>query len=511
MPRRPPLKLRHCTHLGVGHEVRYGLRGILTAPCDKPSTSTLRLQRASPGKMVDVSLQPFDSMKRFPEKLWEAVNDSERDLISWSADGTAIVVNEQRFEREVSSVFPGLVQISSFSNFRRQLREYGFGWKAEKGSFGTYFRFYHPNFRSGRQDLLCDVLTRRKASKAARDEDDLDDEVEGIDAATSVFYRNGPTGGTPSSKARVMRGKISKYSKGQVMRRNKADTKKLLSEIIATRYLCESTDDYPDADTFSRSNISHCQNQDFVYHMYGCTHGQGAGNMALPSTPAQEEFTKMYQTTCCSKYGGGGDVGCGVTRSNINAQPQGIHGSPTPRCSALPPIVNTAIGALQYPYVGCGHSHSHAHALPPTHSHTHGHLQIQGHGGMAVAQNHFQCTGLQTNPPGFSNQFASTPVSQCSPSRTSVSPSQLSTSPLTGHLPSFSPHHLMAWCSPSAGGSPDSPSSISGCLCHLLAQGDHTFGFSPSQIHIPCVNSEFPLSPTQISLQSSTTSSSTQC
>ena len=37
----------------------------------------------------------------FPERLWECVNDPS-DLIRWSHKGDSVIVDEERFEKEVS-------------------------------------------------------------------------------------------------------------------------------------------------------------------------------------------------------------------------------------------------------------------------------------------------------------------------------------------------------------------------------------------------------------------------
>lgn len=96
----------------------------------------------------------------FPEKLWEAVN-ADRGLLAWSADGRSIVVedNDEKFRLLVDRMYPDLVDIPTFANFRRQLREYGFAWTYNSETLE--FDFTHPCFARGRPDLLHGVLTRR--------------------------------------------------------------------------------------------------------------------------------------------------------------------------------------------------------------------------------------------------------------------------------------------------------------------------------------------------------------
>ena len=101
----------------------------------------------------------FDRTKTFPEKLWAAVNDKQSGIISWSKDGKSIIVEDKLFVGEVMKFHPGLVQIASFTNFRRQLREYGFDWYINNT---CEFEFSHPCFTRGRPELLRELQSRRK-------------------------------------------------------------------------------------------------------------------------------------------------------------------------------------------------------------------------------------------------------------------------------------------------------------------------------------------------------------
>lgn len=81
-------------------------------------------------------------------------------MLHWSGDGKAIVANEKQFEEKIMKRYPGLVQISSFLNFRRQLREYGFDWAVMQSG---EFHFSHPCFTRGRPELIRGVATKRKS------------------------------------------------------------------------------------------------------------------------------------------------------------------------------------------------------------------------------------------------------------------------------------------------------------------------------------------------------------
>ena len=108
-------------------------------------------------KRNSLSLSP-DIRVTFPKKLWEAANDHQ-DLIRWSDDGLRVLVNDKRFQSEVSFTYPNLVQIRSFINFRRQLREYNFAWAIGNSND---FEFCHPFFRRDQPELVESILTRRK-------------------------------------------------------------------------------------------------------------------------------------------------------------------------------------------------------------------------------------------------------------------------------------------------------------------------------------------------------------
>jgi len=95
----------------------------------------------------------------FPEKLLAAM-DAPRAVIQWTNNGQAITVDAENYERNVMRVHPGLVEISSFANFRRQMREYAFDWQYLVET--QEFVFSHPSFVRSRPDLLSGVLTRRK-------------------------------------------------------------------------------------------------------------------------------------------------------------------------------------------------------------------------------------------------------------------------------------------------------------------------------------------------------------
>lgn len=147
----------------LGGIFRSGFASILS----RTVAMTYHMERHSPWWQVE-STEVFPKGKfalQFPWKLWHAAS-SLPDLVSWNEVGTEIEVNADDFERQVMTVYPGLVEISTFANFRRQMREYGFVWIQRKDT--AEFTFSHPCFLRDRKDLLHLVVTRRRSRKLGR-------------------------------------------------------------------------------------------------------------------------------------------------------------------------------------------------------------------------------------------------------------------------------------------------------------------------------------------------------
>ncbi len=63
---------------------------------------------------------------------------------------------------QVMNVYPGLVAICTFANFRRQLRAYNFDWYVnDKGQI----EFAHHYFLRGHPELVSQILTKRYMEK----------------------------------------------------------------------------------------------------------------------------------------------------------------------------------------------------------------------------------------------------------------------------------------------------------------------------------------------------------
>lgn len=109
----------------------------------------------------------------FVVKLWEIINDPKNsEYITWMPDGKALqVLNVEKF---VKLILPKYYKQSNFASFVRQLNMYG--WHKVQdvtaGSMGQtqeVWQFENPNFIKGREDLLDNIVRKKK-----NDEDDTD-------------------------------------------------------------------------------------------------------------------------------------------------------------------------------------------------------------------------------------------------------------------------------------------------------------------------------------------------
>lgn len=106
----------------------------------------------------------FEHVTHFPVKLWDVVNDNDCDIFRWSLDGRSFFVDDNKYEQEIMEKYPGFVQISSFANLRRLLREYSFDW--QNNDTGE-FQFSHPSFQKGERNQIFDIRTKRKSIQVA--------------------------------------------------------------------------------------------------------------------------------------------------------------------------------------------------------------------------------------------------------------------------------------------------------------------------------------------------------
>uniref|UniRef100_A0A3Q1BSJ8 HSF-type DNA-binding domain-containing protein n=1 Tax=Amphiprion ocellaris TaxID=80972 RepID=A0A3Q1BSJ8_AMPOC len=102
----------------------------------------------------------------FPAKLWRLVNSPANEAICWDSLGEVIVIDQQRFERQVLSPgsmspnSPDAFKTTNFSSFVRQLNLYGFK-KVEqdvtlpKLGNSTFHYFYNASFKRSHPELVA--------------------------------------------------------------------------------------------------------------------------------------------------------------------------------------------------------------------------------------------------------------------------------------------------------------------------------------------------------------------
>ncbi|KAK3582766.1 hypothetical protein CHS0354_015293 [Potamilus streckersoni] len=124
----------------------------------------------------------MDPKERFPEKLYDVVNDGV--LVCWNSNGSvSLCVDEEVFEKNVQICYPGFLQIPTFLNFRRLFREYGFDWRVnDEGNL----EFSHPGFDQNDRSRLTDVKTKRKSFQTTENKNIMEPVV--IDAEPGKRY-----------------------------------------------------------------------------------------------------------------------------------------------------------------------------------------------------------------------------------------------------------------------------------------------------------------------------------
>lgn len=138
-------------------------RDVRNAPFDQPLPATTATM------YEDCVLQSM----RFPQKLWQIVNECKTGAIRWSASGDTILVDYKRFQAEYLDARRPIFKTSNITSFIRQLNLYGFrkitchGRDPACNSCNPYVHeFLHDNFRVDRVDLLSKVC--RKAGGKVR-------------------------------------------------------------------------------------------------------------------------------------------------------------------------------------------------------------------------------------------------------------------------------------------------------------------------------------------------------
>ncbi|KAI8834969.1 hypothetical protein BJ741DRAFT_534330, partial [Chytriomyces cf. hyalinus JEL632] len=105
----------------------------------------------------------------FLNKLYNMVSDPTSNLIHWTDDGHAFIV--EKHEEFAQKLLPRFFKHNNFSSFVRQLNMYGFhkvphlqqGALVQEDNVAEYWEFANPHFQRNQPDLLC-LVTRKKVS-----------------------------------------------------------------------------------------------------------------------------------------------------------------------------------------------------------------------------------------------------------------------------------------------------------------------------------------------------------
>jgi len=107
---------------------------------------------------------------RFPQKLWQIVNECKTGAIQWGANGSTILLDYKRFQAEYLDARRPIFKTSNITSFIRQLNLYGFRKVTFHDrdsickSYNPYVHeFVHDNFRADRIDLLSMVCRKTGA------------------------------------------------------------------------------------------------------------------------------------------------------------------------------------------------------------------------------------------------------------------------------------------------------------------------------------------------------------
>ncbi|XP_051793445.1 heat shock factor protein 5 [Acanthochromis polyacanthus] len=104
--------------------------------------------------------------KTFPAKLWRLVNSPAIEAIRWDSLREVIVIDQQRFERQVFSPgsmspnSPNAFKTTNFSSFVRQLNLYGFKKVKQDVNLpnlgnSTFHYYYNANFKRSHPELVA--------------------------------------------------------------------------------------------------------------------------------------------------------------------------------------------------------------------------------------------------------------------------------------------------------------------------------------------------------------------
>lgn len=105
---------------------------------------------------------------KFPQKLWNIVNDNSSDAINWSGNGTKILIDYQKLQADYLFTTNAIFKTRNVDSFIRQLNLYGFK------KVTTFYRdnasnnlqvsqvheYLHDYFQANRKELLQHVCRK---------------------------------------------------------------------------------------------------------------------------------------------------------------------------------------------------------------------------------------------------------------------------------------------------------------------------------------------------------------
>ncbi|KAJ3238927.1 stress-responsive transcription factor hsf1 [Chytriomyces hyalinus] len=172
----------------------------------------------------------------FLNKLYNMVSDPSSNLIHWTDDGHAFIV--EKHEEFAQKLLPRFFKHNNFSSFVRQLNMYGFhkvphlqqGALVQEDNVAEYWEFANPHFQRNQPDLLC-LVTRKKGGQTAdvgkSVSTTVDKKEPGIvdainpststsSSSTAAAVSNGPTGAGPLVDVNAIVSEISAIKRHQI-------------------------------------------------------------------------------------------------------------------------------------------------------------------------------------------------------------------------------------------------------------------------------------------------------
>lgn len=121
---------------------------------------------------------------KFPEKLWNIVNECTSGAIGWGRDGNTIVIDMVKFKNEFLGKSNDVFKTNNSVSFVRQLNLYGFR-KCSK--VNDVHEFKSKYFVRGREDLLK-LLKRKLNIRFNNDESNIGKGIPKRKQPVSIFH-----------------------------------------------------------------------------------------------------------------------------------------------------------------------------------------------------------------------------------------------------------------------------------------------------------------------------------